>query len=144
MGAKELAPIRAKQPEDGVMTFFKRLLGIYPRFGPVRPERKDGEEIQIDEDPRLLPHRSFLSFVPFQRYDPESGQVVMIDGRRAAFFDLRPADIEGRPIVTMPPAKKKSRSPYSGTTGTRSRSSVSPTPSTTGMVVPTWWDSSRH
>ena len=84
---------RVKTPSNTVGTWFKRLVGYYPRKGAVRLETADKEESLTLNDE--LPKRSFLSYVPFTHYDPKHKQVVTQNNERAIFLNILPADVEG-------------------------------------------------
>lgn len=86
--------VRRVSPPSGWSTWLKRIVGVYPRLGPVPVERSKIEQPIIQGGP--LPVDSFMPFAPFQRFDPEHQQMVTPDGRRAVFLNLVPADIEGR------------------------------------------------
>jgi len=91
---------RAKTPAPGILTFFKRLIGYYPRTGSVPLEEGDTDDpILLDGNP--LPYKSFLSHVPFSHFDHANGQVILKDEdgnieKRGVFLEVLPADIEGR------------------------------------------------
>ena len=91
----EFSTQRLVSPSKGPMTFIKRLIGLFPRTGPVPIETAAVERlVKVSHEP--LPTQSILPFAPFHVFDPVNRQMTTPDGRRAVFLTIEPVDIEGR------------------------------------------------
>ena len=94
-GGEEYSSKRLKTPPKNASTWFKRLLGYYPKQGPVALEKSDSNRPITTDGTGHVPQRSFMNYVPFSHYDTKNQQIVTTKNERAVFLDILPANVEG-------------------------------------------------